>query len=379
MATQLNHQALLDAIGRALPESYVDPLRVTGDGYEMLHGQASIGERCSLAVRRFELDGFIMSSQGARQATVPATFYRLHDGAGAGTVLAGTLVRARRGGQVYRTTENAVFGATALTVTVPAIAIGFGYEWNIAGPFTDPDGNMWPGELDTVDLPLQDPPFWDPTIMVRNEAPADGLGRPGALDAIGADERGLPRQPNEADVNYRVRVRTLPDVVSPGAIERQVRNFLRPYGLTWRLVETWEHRYQECYDAPDDGPTPYEPYDANLFCYDDPRPPSPFQNRWLGETDHVGAFVLEIQTPPGIIEYAFAYDDEALDEEDLETPTGIRAWSAYDVPLEITAPSLVPAYDGEDVGLLEALRQLASLLDEIKAGGVYAVGVFTEM
>lgn len=378
MPAQLVSQDFLNAIDRALDDGYLAPLKAYEDGYELLQGYAKVGERCSLAVRRLELDGFILSSAGPQKATVAATFYRATSAAGAGTVLTGTILRCSIGGQLFRTIADAVFGALDLTKTVTAEALGYGYEWNIKGPFVDRAGTVWPGELDTIDLPLQSPPFFDDTIQVRNDADADGLGRPGTLDLIG-NERGLPRQPNEPDGNYKIRIRNLPDTISPNAILRQLANYFRPLGLGWRAVETWQHEYQECFDAPAEPATAYQNYDQNLFCFDDPRPGSPMQNRWLGENDYLGAFIVEIARPPTISDYGFAYDDTAASEADLKSSMGIRAVPAYDVPDSLSPPSLAPCYDGLDFGLQDVVVNAFALLDEIKAGGVYVAIVIQEI
>lgn len=376
MADQLLQADLLAAVARALPDSYLDPMIANGDGYELLQGFAKSGERVSLAVRNFELDGFVGSAAGASLATVMVTFYRPTDAAGALTVRTGSLVSASVGGQVFRTIADAVFGSTDLEITVAAVSIGFGYEWNIRGNYTDPQGAVWPGELDTILLPLQDPPFTDQTILVRNDNDATG-GRPGSLDALG-DERNLARQATEDDNNYRGRIRALPDTISPNAIARQLKNYMRPFGLWYRTVETWQHQYQECWDAPDDPPTMYQPYDSNLFCYDDPRPNSPMQNRWLNEIDYLGAFIVEVAAPAAILDYGFCYDDPETDEADAMTPLGIRALSAYDIPSSLAPPSIAGCYDGIDFGINTLFWNLYALLDSIKAGGVYVAIVIQE-
>jgi hypothetical protein len=378
MPPQLVAQDFLDAVDRVMDEGYLAPLKAYGDGYELLQGYAKIGERCSLAVRRFELDGLLASSAGPARATVAATFYRDDATAGAGTVLTGTLVRCSIGGQVFVTTADAVFGGGTLEVTVDAEAVAPGYEWNIRGPFVDRDGTKWPGELDTIDLPLQNPPFFDASIQVRNDADADGVGRPGTIDMIGA-ERGLPRQPTETDANYRARIRSLPDTVSPNAILRQLSTYFRSAGINWRAVETWQHEYQECFDAPNEPATPYQNYNSNLFCFDDPRAAAPMQNRWLGEQDYLGAFIVEIERPPTVSDYGFAYDDDATTEDDLRSPLGIRAAPAYDVVGTLSPPSLAPCYDGLDFGAQAIIVEAFNLIDEIKAGGVYAVIVIQEL
>jgi hypothetical protein len=372
VAKQLTDQDFLDAIDRAIPDSYLDPMKVTGDGYEMIRGQAAIGARASLAVQRFEDDGYIRSSQGPAQATVVATFYREHAAAGAGTVLIGSLVRCSRGGQVFRTTEDAIFGALDLEVSVDAVAIGYGYEWNIKGPFTDPAGAVWPGELDTIDLPLMDPPYWDRTVLVRNDADADGLGRPATLDAIGA-EREVLRQPLESDHSYRLRIRAVPNAVTPAAITLELTNFFRPYGLAWRLVEPCEHEYQECFDAPDEPATIYEAYDANLFSFDDPRPRTPIQNRLLGEQDHLGSFILEMESPRVMEDYGFAFDDPMSAPTPPYEHDGEMAFSAFDVPDGLPEPVIEPALDGVDFVAEQLMFDLATLLEKIAAGGVYWV------
>lgn len=373
MADELSQDDLLAAVGRAIPDSYLEPLRDVGPGYEIYQASAAVGVRCSHAVARFDDDIHILTSQGGALATVPVTFFRSTAAAGAGTMLAGTIVRASRGGQIFKTVTDAAFGALDLESPSTAIAIGFGYEWNIRGPYIDPLGVTWPGELDTIDLPLQSPVFFDPSIVVRNDADADGFGRPKTLDVLGG-ERNLPRQTAEADESYRVRVRTLPDTVTPAAIRRQLGNYFRRFpGLFWQVIETWQHEYQECYDAPDVGPTLLENFDANLFCYDDPRPPSPITNRWLGENDYLGAFIVEVAMPPAISDFSFVYDDPAGDSIGTPSTVASRALSAYDVPDSLSPPALPPAHDGVDFGVDKLFTDLFALLDEIKAAGIYVV------
>lgn len=379
MFVPLTQDQLLAAIGRAVPDSYLAPLRDVGPGYELYQAAAAVGARCSVAVVNFDRDVHITTARGGVLATAPATFYRGNAAAGAGTMLAGTIVRASRGGQGFRLLGNVLFGALALQASGVVQALGYGYEWNIKGPYVDPQGATWPGELDTIDLPLQDPVFWDPSIQVRNDADADGLGRPPTLDVLGG-ERGLPRQAGESDESYQVRIRTLPDTVSPAAIQRQLTNYFRRFpGLFWRRIETWRHEYQECYDAPDAGPLPGEPFDSTLFAYDDPRPASPIRNRYLGESDYLGAFIVEAAMPPAIADYGFAYDDPAADEVGTPSSVAARALSAYDVPDTLVPPALAPSYDGHDFGLEEFFRGLYALLDSIKAAGVFVVITIQEL
>jgi hypothetical protein len=372
-AEPLTTDELLAVGVRALDPAYIEPIRDVGPGYELYQASAQVMRRCSLAVSGFAEDIYILTSRGGVLATIQATFFRQNASAGAGRMLAGTIVSANSRGAGFRTVADAVFGPSDLTATAPAVALGYGYEWNILGPFIDPDGVTWPGELDTINLPLQSPIYFDPSILVRNDEASDGLGRPRTLDVLGG-ERALPRYTNETDANYRARIRTLPDTISPAAIKRQLANYFRQIpGLFWHHVETWQHEYQECFDAPDIVPTPTEPYSSTLFVFDDPGPVSPIRNRWLGEHDYLGAFIVEVAMPPTISDYGFAFDDGALELEDVTTTVGLGAFAAFDVSDSMLPPALAPAYDGVDFGIESFFGNLWTLLDSIKAAGVFVV------
>lgn len=377
MAIVLTQDQLLEVVGRFIAPSYLDPIREVGPGYEFFQAVAKVGERVGLAISRLDDDAFILSAAGPARATVVVQFYRPHAGAGAVTVLAGTMVRAPLGGQTFRTTEPAVFGGADLgPISVIAESIGYGYEYNVKGQFVAPNNQIAPGEITVIDLPLQDPPFGDPSIQVRNVGDATG-GRPGTLDAHGA-ERDLPRRPGESDGDYASRIRMISDTVSPAAILRQLERYLTAAGVGWRAVETFQHEYQECWDPPSLGPTPFENYDQNLFSYDDPRPRSPIQNRWLSDSDHVGCGIVEVDRLGPIADYGFAYDDPGVFDADFVTALGRRAHSAYDVGLEFAPPGLPPAYDSDvfgliDFGIQDFYANLMDLLDKLKLGGVLAV------
>lgn len=374
MTDQLSQDDLLAVVDRVVPETYLQPIKEVGPGYELYQGSAAVGARCSLAVQRYAEDGDILTSRGGALATVPVTFFRADSSAGAVRVLAGTVVSCSAGGQSFITQTDAVFGDLDLVAPpVAARATGFGYEYNIRGPFVDARGGSAPGDLDTIDMPLMDPVFGDPSVQARNDVDSDGLGRPRTLDLIGR-ERDIARQQNESDQNYRARVMTLPDTISPAAIKRQVANYVRQIpGLYWRHVETWDHAYQECFDAPEVPSPPGVGYDATMFVPDDPRPPSPIRNRYLGNNDYLGAFIVEVAEPPHIAEYGFALDDPADTLADVTSSVGVRAFSAFDVPDTLAPPALVPSFDGRDYGIIKFLDGLFAMLEAIKAGGVFVV------
>ncbi len=61
-------------------------------------------------------------------------------------------------------------------------------------------------------------------------------GRHGTLDAIGR-ESGTERGPGENDLDYAYRISSLPDVVSPNAIERIAARILSPLGVRYQVHE----------------------------------------------------------------------------------------------------------------------------------------------
>lgn len=349
---------------RILPPSYLDPLRSVGPGYEVFQALAELGERISLAVGRLECAQFITLAQGGQRARVPVEFFRPAL-TGSVTIKVGTIVRTSVGGRQFSLVEDVVFGPADLVVPGTVEAIADGYEWNVVGPATTAGGESIPGEIDVVELPLQDPPFGDPSILVRQTGDPTQEGRAAALDGLGAD-RDLRRNPGEGDVRYAARVRSLPDTVTPDAIVRQLHKILDPLGLAFDFIETFELRYQTCYDAPD-APIAGSPFAPNTFTYDDPRPEFPFFNRWLDVEDQHGAFVVVVQDPLPIEEHAMVYDDPGAVLADFAG----RAHSAYDVdPVGLNPAVIEGAYDGTDVGQAALFLNLSNLLEEIKAGGV---------
>lgn len=78
--------------------------------------------------------------------------------------------------------------------------------------------------------------FADLGITVTQSAPTTG-GRHGVLDANGRD-RNVLRRFEESDFDYRQRIVTLPDVVSPAAIDRICAQILTPVNIPYRILET---------------------------------------------------------------------------------------------------------------------------------------------
>jgi hypothetical protein len=375
-------QHFLDLYDRIFPATYLDPLKSPGPGYEVLQAYAAVFQRVSLAVARLDCGAHILQSFGATLPTVVLTFTRADALAGTMTLKAGTVCTTSKGGRDFITTQDVVFGIGDLGPhDVPAVGALPAFEFNVPGRVIAADGEVLPGDIDTIKTPLMDPPFPPvglPNFSVQQIPDACG-GQPPMLDGLGND-RGLPRAPGESDDAYKIRIRQLPDTVSPDAIVRAVTNYLAPFGVTFDFIETFDPAYQTCWDCPSPNagtPTfqaaPVPNIDTNLFVYDDPRPPyPPFRNRWLGDEDYRGAFIIVVPNLPAFSDLGFAWDDTAMTPTDLLTADGFRSVGAYDLDANYTASS-AGFYDGFDLGKAAVYKGLLDMLNRIKAGGVLAV------
>jgi hypothetical protein len=385
----LSQQDFLDLFDRILPHEYLVALKAkVGPGYELLQAWAAAKSRLSQAIARMECGAFVTTAHGPALSTVTVAFSRPTAAAGAVTVLKGAIVTTSATGRDFLITEDAVFGPGDVgPIAVGAIAVTPSFQWNVRGPRTSARGEALAGEIDTLKLPLLDPPFGDQTIAVAQVDDAVG-GQPGTLDQIGSD-RGMERQANESDATYRKRVRSLPDNISPAAILRQLADFMRTLDPTFNAVaafiETWDIRYQTCWmEQPNGvvGQAQSEPqsgdistaggFDPTCFVYDDPRPDFPFRGRWMDEDDHRGAFIVVIPNLPPVYDNGMVYDDPAVTAADLRSPIGRRAVSAYDLPDDLDASMIPCAYDGPDTGKGSIYSNLYALLQSIKAGGISA-------
>jgi len=350
-------QDFLDLFDRIVPPDYIEPLKSPGPGYEIYQMFGATYERCSLAAGRAECQVYITLAHGPNKARGEVEFFRETDANGAFTLLAGTIVRDSEQQREFRLLENLEFGATDLKKVAVVEAVQPGFQYNLNGIKVDANGDEIEGQIDEVNLPLQDPPYAEPNIEVRQATDTVG-GQPGSLDQLGAD-RSINRSPNETDEEYRVRVRTLPDTISPAAIRRQLDAFFLPTGIPYEFIEVFENQWQSCWNAP--AGAIINPivgnYDPNLFVYNDPRDIA--GNRWLDASSAAGGFVIRIPN--------FTIDDVGFpyDAADVSEVFGIPA---YDVTLADAG-----AYDGEDLGVSSLLLQLVDLLRKIKAAGIAAI------
>jgi len=379
----LDQSYFLALFDRTLPPEYLAPFKAYPDaGYELFQAFAAVGERVAASIRHLECGSFVIFSEDAAIAFTDVTFTRPTLTAGALTIKAGTVVRAPQGGREFVLAADLAFTGSDLSKTGRVFAVAAGFEWNVRGERTTARGETVPGEITEIKLLLTDPPYAEPAFTVSQSADASGGVAP-TLNGLGAD-RGIARHPGEPADVYRVRVRSLPDTVSPGAIRRTVTAILNPYGIAFDFIETWMITYQTCWDAPSPNPgtptyqatPPTNPlFDSTLFVYDDPRPEWPLRNVWLDYIEHRGAFTIVLE-PTSLLETGLAYDDPGMMPIDFRDPlTGWgRSTPAFDLDGSMDATLVYgSAYDGFDLLYGSLAAGLWTTLQNIRAAGVAAI------
>ena len=353
----LTQSDLLDVVQRVLPPEYLGPMLppASGAGWEVFQSQAAQEARASQGVEHLGCGLFVLTAPDGASATGSVTLSRPTATAGALTVLAGSLL-AGPGGRVYTVSSSVDMGAGATSVTVPVVAAAQGYEHNLQA-----------GLVQQVIRLDTSPVFADPTLAISSSTAMVGGVFP-FLDALGAD-RGIARRAGESADAYRIRLRQLPDTVSPAAIDRFLESYWNTrfpaYPAT--MLEAWEG-WQTCADAPDVSVGAYSATDA--LCYDDDRPEPPLRGRYLTEEEAAGAFTILLPNLPAVSDQSLCYDAPETAVATLATPAGHRAMTAYDLPDSTAVIPWQGAPDGEDPGWSGAYAAFWAALTEIKPAGV---------
>lgn len=363
----------LELLHRTLDPDFLAPFEETpNSGYELLQANARVAERVSLAIDRLEQGCVLGTAAGGDYAHGIVQFYRATATHGEVTVNAGSLVMTATDSRIFRTLDDAVFGATVLgPISVRARAVHTGWEYNVEGRFTTAGNEVIEGEISRCVRLLQTPPYGDPTIQVRQLATFKDGAAP-MLDGLGAD-LGKPRADGETDDAYRLRLMTAPDAVTPGAVRRALDAFVRRYpSLRYQLIETWQLTYQTCFDAPVAPIATAPAFDPTMFVFDDPRPASPFRNRWLDVVEMACTFIVVVPLLACVEMHGMAFDDPALDAGARISPStnGTRAIAAFDVPGDLLYGG---AFDGDDYSSRAIYAALAAHLRAVRAGGVNAI------
>lgn len=364
-------KAHLLAVAKRALGRYAEDLEAAGRvGWAVIRAQAAMFERVSLAIGRFEEQSFVETSTGPALATTTLTWKRANVAAGAFTIKAGTLVR-NKAGAVFRQTADLPFGGGDLgPLTAPAVAVGYGEEWNLLGRYTSPRGEILPGEIDTIDMLLLDPPFVERSLTVENISDITN-GQLGILHVHGIDV-DLPPVRGETDASYQGRILDIAKAVDPLDVRHRLRQFFEAICYAesdWYIVETFAHAFTSFYDAPEAVYPLYPDYNPTLGVYDDPRPTSPIRGRWLDMANAEGAGILEFRDLPAVEETGMVFDDPALTQAELATTLGTRATSAFDLTDDVVT-CRHSCYDGFDLEREAILKKLSDLLESITLHGV---------
>lgn len=371
--TSFTAQYFLALFERLLPYDYLYPLETTGPGYELFYAFSKIGERLSLAVKRLDDGLYTITAPAASFAEVEVLLSRPLSATSVGfTELAGTVVETTFGGRKFELLDDVAFGPLeAGPKPVRAKAFFPSYQWNVLGRQETSDGEELAGEITKVVSPFQRFAFSEPFIKVSQVDFATG-GVPGFLEQLGLD-RGIPRVIGEGVEEYRNRIQTLPDTVSPAAMRRNLDLIWKPLFQEYIFIETWEISYQTCYDAPD-FPIAGSSFSPTTFVYDDPRPTLPFMNRWLDDIEFRGAFIVLLPALTSFSQRAVACDDAGISNADFQTQYGQRAQPAFDVDADSPSADLLLGFlDGYDVEARAYYLATHNILQDTKPAGVAAI------
>ncbi|MFA6166726.1 MAG: hypothetical protein WC700_08925 [Gemmatimonadaceae bacterium] len=424
--TQADFLAMFE---RLLPPSYLQPLRDVGPGYELLQAYAKLGERLSQAVKRDEDDQFILTAGDAGFASVRLRISRTAAVTPAVIIKKGSVVATtetdpnvgwaddadagvfydrRQGGLRYVLDGDVEFApgdsanpsffkgkAWHLTTNpITATAVDADWTYNLPGPFVDHEGNTIEGDICKLAVPLLADPAapdvlcWiDSVWTVKQDSAATG-GRPAALNALGTD-MDIRRLDGETAAQYRVRLRQIPDVITPCAIVRLLDLMMAPWGGSAKLVEPWSKHFHGAWDGPSiDIPDPSDPlhplYVAGLFVWDDTRTVSPdpstqdpaFFGRWLDESTEKMCIVITVPPLGAVTAYGGVWDEPAASAAAAVTPggTGARALAVWDVP-EFMFGTLGPswAWDGPDTGAAAVYKGIYDAVCAAKMAGINCI------
>lgn len=348
---------------RVLDPEYIKGLQA-GEGYELIQAFAEINARASEAVKNTAEGLFISYAQLGSFSEGVVEFYRTAAHV-AVTVKAGTIVQAD-GGRFFRTLNDAVFGPMELGPKPANVRSLFQtYQHNVTGTVVTDGGVTLPGEIDTIRVLVEDPPFGDPSIKVRQITNMSG-GRAPSLELLAID-RGVPRIDGESGVSLAYRLRHLPENITPNAIRNALKALLEPYRATFEFIETFDLDFETAYDMGEG---------SNVFTYDDPRSTMFPAINWVSDERELwGTFYVNISQIEPIEDYGGCYDDPAGTAEEALSPNsgGRRAVAAYDLPDSTTfgtGADLGLAFDGRDVAQDALLESVWELLTSLRAAGI---------
>ena len=367
-AVLLGQADLLAVFDSTVDEDYLAPIKASPNGgYELFQSAALTLARSSASVRAYQIGTLAQFAPPGQFATGTVEFFRVSAGAGAVTINAGSVV-ATPDNKYFIVLDDAVLGVGILgPVTSRVRAVVKSEQWNVPGVRVTPSGATSAGAINRFVRLVQTPQFGDTTVQVRQIADTTG-GRFDWLALVGY-ELGIERGLLETAAQYRYRLRTLPDTVSPAALMRMAHAVMRPWGGGYTYLETRSAEYQLHYDGTRAQKT---------FVYDDPRPAFPFQNRYLDDVDHLKGFILVLDNLQCIKDRGGCFDDTAMTAADAVSngSRGRRCLLAYDMEAGMTALTsgnvLDGCYDGRDYAKDGVYAGIWKKANEMRAAGVPA-------
>ncbi len=258
----LTRDDLFDFIIRVLPDHVKQELEAGGEG--IYRAIANVWERMSRRNREIVESTFILAATGETRAAGTARILRSNISYRIG-FRAGQTIAQTRWGIRYRLVDDLEIDVgVAITPVFPIEAELSGFDGNVRiqgiGRWGLPTGVDRKSEIAWLDgvtdaakddfLSLVDLGFdyreidgVSPGAWIEGKQINEEWVKGGSLATLDllAQERGLPRLEGETDVALRRRIRILPDVVTPAAIERAVASYLEGTGATFELLEPWEY------------------------------------------------------------------------------------------------------------------------------------------
>lgn len=308
-----SYEEMLALFDRLLPNHYLAPIKDPGPGYEFLRAVAMMTARVSQAIAHVGTGQYIRSATGGSYSTGTVELYRDSTLGSAITVEAGTIV-GTADGYLYATTAPVSFisGTDVGPYSVGVQALVRGWLYDQPGPFTTAGGELIPGPVSVAVTPLVAAPvYFDPSLKVRQVTAMTGGSAP-MLDGLGYD-RGMPRTVGESDAAYRSRMMTLPDTVTPAAMQRiideSIGSLVHAAGEEYIYREIWDLRLMTAWDFPINLTLTQAalnvvvpPFNANIFVWDldQPNVPDQLANRWYGNVSDRGAFYVGLPNIPAL-------------------------------------------------------------------------------
>ena len=289
-------ESLVDVLRRFLPIEYLQPMEpprvgaAGAPGWETILAASQALSRVSVAAERLGCGLFFLTAPSGVLSTATVRLTRSSTTTGVFDVKAGSIIIGTHG-RLFIVADDSTFGSGDVSIDVPVVSTVQAYWLNTdaPAPTTVAMDTTWSiGQL------VLDPPYADTTISVAKiDAAHDGTTP--FLELLGND-RGLTQYPGESDEAFRLRCRTMPDTVTPGAIERMLARVFTSPTQSYEYHDLWALDFQTGYDMPlDTSPV--------VFVYDDSRPYPPSRNRYL-PPNYLKAFVISLADSAGPIDDA---------------------------------------------------------------------------